>query len=218
MNLRKEQEKLAVLLEITDAPKKNSEIIRGAESHLIMDEDYNRLLSDKKTTAGKKELQFILYFLKRDNVVNVEDRGFYSANAATATELIKTAHTINDALKADEKTPCILTSDAVEEMELILSTHPILVIPSEVPAGFDVIGSENSSEAENTEIEGESKRKEEIPTLAVQVDKNDKPNKKEKKKAKKKANLEKANEVSDNEIDTEENLLPTDKNDKNDIF
>ena len=65
MNLRKEQEKLAVLLEITDTPKKNAEIIKGAEEHLVQDEAYTRLLSDKKTTAGKKELQFILYFSKR---------------------------------------------------------------------------------------------------------------------------------------------------------
>ena len=39
-NLRKEQEKLAVLLEISDTPKKNSDIIKGAESRLIMDEAY----------------------------------------------------------------------------------------------------------------------------------------------------------------------------------
>ena len=68
-NLRKEQEKLAVLLEITETPKKNAEIIKGAEGRLIMDEAYTRLLSDKKTTAGKKELQFILYFLKKDNLL-----------------------------------------------------------------------------------------------------------------------------------------------------
>ena len=64
-NLRKEQEKLAVLLEISDTPKKNSDIIKSAEDRLVMNDAYTRLLSDKKTTAGKKELQFILYFSKR---------------------------------------------------------------------------------------------------------------------------------------------------------
>ena len=39
MNLRKEQEKLAVLLEITDTPKKNAEIIKGAEGRLIIPEE-----------------------------------------------------------------------------------------------------------------------------------------------------------------------------------
>lgn len=39
-NSRKEQEKMAVLLEISDTPKKNSDIIKGAESRLIMDEAY----------------------------------------------------------------------------------------------------------------------------------------------------------------------------------
>lgn len=38
MNLRKEQEKLAVLLEISDTPKKNSDVIKGAESRIVMDE------------------------------------------------------------------------------------------------------------------------------------------------------------------------------------
>ena len=97
-NLRKEQEKLAVLLEITDTPKKNAEIIKGAEGRLIMDEAYTRLLSDKKTTAGKKELQFILYFLKKDELVSVENRGFYTAAEKTAEELIKTARIVDETL------------------------------------------------------------------------------------------------------------------------
>ena len=119
-NLRKEQEKLATLLEISDTPKKNSDIIKGAESRLIMDEAYNRILSDKKTTAGKKELQFILYFLKKDELVNVENRGYYTANAKTAEELIKTARIVDEALKADEKASCILTPEALDEMSMVL--------------------------------------------------------------------------------------------------
>lgn len=205
LNLRKEQEKLAVLLEISDTPKKNAEIIKGAESRLIMDEAYTRILSDKKTTAGKKELQFILYFLKKDEQVNVENRGYYTANEKTAEELIKTARMIDDALKADEKAPCILTPDALDEMGLVLSAQPILVVPSELPSGFEIIGSENNSE-------------EEPPTSAQQVDEVEKPTKKGKKKAKKKGNLTKPGADSDNSVVAEEILPSTDENDKNDIF
>ncbi len=205
MNLRKEQEKLAVLLEITDTPKKNAEIIKGAESRLVMDEAYTRLLSDKKTTAGKKELQFILYFLKKDALVDVKDRGFYTATKKTAEELIKTAHIVDEALKADEKSPCILTPETLDEMGLVLSAQPILVVPSEVPSGFEIIGSENNSE-------------EETPTSAQQVDEVEKPTKKGKNKAKKKSNPVKADADSKNVVDTEEILTSADENDKNDIF
>lgn len=205
LNLRKEQEKLAVLLEISDTPKKNSEIIKGAESRLIMDEAYTRILSDKKTSAGKKELQFILYFLKKDELVNVENRGYYTSNEKTAEELIKTAHAIDDTLKADEKAPCILTPETLDEMSLVLSAQPILVVPSEVPSGFEIIGSENNSE-------------EETPTSAQQVDEVEKPTKKGKNKAKKKGNSVKADSDSKNVVDTEEILPSSDENDKNDIF
>lgn len=176
LNLRKEQEKLAVLLEISDTPKKNAEIIKGAESRLIMDETYTRILSDKKTTAGKKELQFILYFLKKDELVNVENRGYYTANEKTAEELIKTARIIDDALKADEKAPCILTPEALDEMGLVLlSAYPIQAVPAEVTSSFEIIGSKNNIE-------------EESPTSAQQVDDIEKPNRKGKCKKKSKEN------------------------------
>lgn len=205
LNLRKEQEKLAVLLEISDTAKKNSEIIKGAESRLIMDEAYTRLLSDKKTTAGKKELQFILYFLKKDEQINVENRGFYTSNEKTAEELIKTAHVIDDALKADEKAPCILTPEALDEMGLVLlSAYPIQAVPAEVTSGFEIIGSENNIE-------------EESPTSAQQVDEVEKPTKKGKKKVKKKGNPVKTDTDSKNAVDTEESISSTDENDKNDI-
>ena len=55
-NLRKEQEKLAVLLEISDTAKKNADIVKGAESRMIITEELARVLSDKKTTVLKKEL------------------------------------------------------------------------------------------------------------------------------------------------------------------
>lgn len=147
MNLRKEQEKLAVLLEISDTPKKNSDIIKSAEGRLIMDDAYTRFLSDKKTTAGKKELQFILYFLKKDGQVNVENRGYYTANERTSDELIKTARIIDEALKADEKAPCILTPETLDEMGLVLlSAYPIHDEQAEPSSEFEIVSLDEATE------------------------------------------------------------------------
>jgi len=185
MNLRKEQEKLAVLLEITDTPKKNAEIIKGAESRLVMDEAYTRLLSDKKTTAGKKELQFILYFLKKDALVDVKDRGFYTATEKTAEELIRTAHIIDEALKADEKAPCILTPEALNEMGMILlSAYPIQVEQAEASSEFEIVSLDEATEVKDDKKGLDTEMTEENVTSSEQVDKTVKTNKKGKNKKK----------------------------------
>ena len=185
MNLRKEQEKLAVLLEITDTPKKNAEIIKGAEGRLIMDEAYTRLLSDKKTTAGKKELQFILYFLKKDALVDVKDRGFYTATEKTAEELIKTARIVDEALKADEKAPCILTHEALDEMGLVLlSAYPIQVEQAEASLGFEIVSLNEPTSIEKIEDKTDEMKVEETHAHSEQVDKKGKPSKKSKIKKK----------------------------------
>ena len=184
-NLRKEQEKLAVLLEISDTPKKNSDIIKSAEDRLIMDDAYTRLLSDKKTSAGKKELQFILYFLKKDGQVNVENRGYYTANEKPADELIKTARIIDEALKADEKAPCILTPEALDEMVLVLlSAYPIQAVQAEVSSGFEIVSGDEKSEAkyDKKDLDGETATENVTPT--EQVSKSDKSVKKGKSKKK----------------------------------
>ena len=191
MNLRKEQEKLAVLLEITDTPKKNAEIIKGAEGRLIMDEAYTRLLSDKKTTAGKKELQFILYFLKKDALVDVKDRGFYTATEKTAEELIKTARIVDEALKADEKAPCILTTEALDEMSMILlSASPILAVPADVSSGFEIVSLDEATSVTDDKKGLDTDMAEENATVKEQVEKNDKSNRKDKGKKKGKENSE----------------------------
>jgi len=190
-NSRKEQEKLAVLLEISDTPKKNSDIIKGAESRLIMDESYTRLLSDKKTTAGKKELQFILYFLKKDELVNVENRGFYTSNEKTAEELIKTAHIVDDALKADEKAPCILTPEALDEMSMVLlSAYPIQAVPAEESSGFTIVSLDEATEVKDDKKGLDTETAEENATTNEQVEKKDKTNRKDKGKKKGKENSE----------------------------
>lgn len=185
MNLRKEQEKLAVLLEISDTPKKNSDVIKGAESRIVMDEAYTRLLSDKKTSAGKKELQFILYFLKKDEQVNVENRGYYTANEKTAEELIKTAQIIDEALKADEKAPCILTPEALDEMGLVLlSAYPIQVEQAEASSEFEIVSLGEATEVKDDkkDLDGETATENVTPT--EQVSKSDKSVKKGKSKKK----------------------------------
>ena len=190
-NLRKEQEKLAVLLEITDTPKKNAEIIKGAEGRLIMDEAYTRLLSDKKTTAGKKELQFILYFLKKDALVDVKDRGFYTATEKTAEELIKTARIVDEALKADEKAPCILTHEALDEMGLVLlSAYPIQVEQAEASSEFEIVNLDEATEVKDDKKGLNTDMAEVNATANEQVEKNNKTNRKDKGKKKGKENSE----------------------------
>ena len=218
-NLRKEQEKLAVLLEISDTPKKNSDIIKGAESRLIMDESYTRLLSDKKTTAGKKELQFILYFLKKDELVNVENRGFYTLNEKTAEELIKTAHIVDDALKADEKAPCILTPEALDEMSMVLlSAYPIQAVPAEVSSGFEIVSIDEPTSVEDDKTEIGEKKENDLTTPDTQVEKSEKQGKKSKKKSKKTSSIKKTEDNNDLIDNADEKDLPADKNDENDVF
>ena len=218
-NLRKEQEKLAVLLGISDTPKKNSDIIKGAESRLIMDEAYSRLLSDKKTTAGKKELQFILYFLKKDEQVNVENRGYYTANEKTAEELIKTARIIDEALKADEKASCILTPEALDEMGVVLlSTYPIQVVPADVSSGFNIVSIDEATSSEEDKNNAEVKTEDVLSAPDTQVKKTEKQGKKDKKKSKKTESIKKSEDSNDLVDKTDENNLPTDKNDENDVF
>lgn len=218
-NLRKEQEKLAVLLEITDTPKKNADIIKGAESRLIMDEAYTRLLSDKKTTAGKKELQFILYFLKKDEQVNVENRGYYTVNAKTVEELIKTAQIIDEALKADEKASCILTPEALDEMSMVLlSAYPIQAVQAEESSNFEIISIDEATLFEDDKTKSEENVESDLSVPDTQVKKNEKQGKKDKKKSKKTESVKKSDDINDLIDKTDENNLPTDKNDENDVF
>lgn len=219
LNLRKEQEKLAVLLEISDTPKKNSDIIKGAETRLILDDAYTRLLSDKKTTAGKKELQFILYFLKKDEQVNVENRGYYTANEKTAEELIKTARIIDEALKADEKTSCILTPEALDEMSMVLlSTYTIQAVQAEESLGFEIISVDEPILLEDDKTESEEKVENDLSAPDTQVKKTEKQGKKSKKKSKKISSIKKTEDGNDLIDNADEKDLPADKNDENDVF
>ena len=183
-NLRKEQEKLAVLLEISDTAKKNADIVKGAESRMIITEELARVLSDKKTTVLRKELQFVLYFLKKDELVNVENRGYYTSNGKTSEELIRTAHMVSEGLKADEKAVCLLDSETIEEMGLICIAHPLQVKNEEDSSGLELLIHDEPTPIEKTEVKADDKKVEETPTSVEQVDKEGKPSKKSKIKKK----------------------------------
>ena len=183
-NLRKEQEKLAVLLEISDTAKKNADIVKGAESRMIITEELARVLSDKKTTVLRKELQFVLYFLKKDEMVNVESRGNYTSNSKTVEELIRTAHVVSEGLKTDEKAVCLLDSETIEEMEIICATHPLQVKNEEDSSRFELLINNEPTPIEQTEDKINNKVDNEIPTSQEQVEKKGKPSKKSKIKKK----------------------------------
>ena len=70
-NFRKEQMRLAVLMEITDTPKRNGEIIRGAESRLILDDEYNRLM---KTASSLSVAKNCSLFCTTLSVINLQTR------------------------------------------------------------------------------------------------------------------------------------------------
>lgn len=183
-NLRKEQEKLAVLLEISDTAKKNADIVKGAENRMIITEELARVLSDKKTTVLRKELQFVLYFLKKDEMVNVENRGYYTSNGKTSEELIRTAHMVSEGLKADEKAVCLLDSETIEEMEIICATHPLQVKNEEDSSRFELLINNEPTPIEQTEDKADDNGVTEMPTPDTQVRKSDKPVKKGKSKKK----------------------------------
>ena len=122
-NFRKEQMRLAVLMEITDTPKRNGEIIRGAESRLILDDEYNRLMKNGKQSIGSKELQFILYYIKRDKLANTHGRGLYSESAETVNERVKVASAFIEYIDTEAKPEdiFILKTDTINELRKIIA-------------------------------------------------------------------------------------------------
>lgn len=128
-NFRKEQMRLAVLMEITDTPKRNGKIIKGAESRLILDDEYNRLMKNGKQSIGSKELQFILYYIKRDKLANMPGRGLYSESAETVNERFKAASAFIEYIDT-EATPedvFILKTDTINELRKIIENKSTVV-------------------------------------------------------------------------------------------
>lgn len=128
-NFRKEQMRLAVLMEITDTPKRNGEIIKGAESRLILDDEYSRLMKNGKQSIGNKELQFILYYIKRDKLANVPDRGLYAESDTTVKERLEAASEfieyIDTAAKPDDA--FILKTDTINEIRKLIKDSSAVV-------------------------------------------------------------------------------------------
>lgn len=101
-DFRKAQMKLALLLEIGAEPKKNSAVIKDAEERLTLDDAYNRLMQNGKQTIGSKEMQFLLYYIKRDGIADIPSRGMYKENENTVTERETLIADILEVLNTDE--------------------------------------------------------------------------------------------------------------------
>lgn len=110
--------RIAVLLEIDKTVKKNGDIIKGAENRLILDDAYKKLMQNGKQTIGSKELQFILYYLKKDGFVDVPSRGLYVENKLTIAEREKSVAEFMTAIdnKELDKKDIMLTGDIVEQI------------------------------------------------------------------------------------------------------
>lgn len=121
-DIRKKQMRLAVLMEITDKPKRNSEIIKGAESRLILDDEYNRLMKNGKQSIGNKELQFVLYYIKRDKLANVPDRGLYAESEITVKERLAAASEFIEYIDTEAKPDdtFILKTDTINEIRKLI--------------------------------------------------------------------------------------------------
>lgn len=101
-NLRKKQMQIVTLFSITNVPRRNSAIIAEAETKLILDEKYLRLMKNGKQTIGKKELQFILYDFKCDKSVDVPSRGSYVENEVTRKMRLDLAMEFIQYLESDD--------------------------------------------------------------------------------------------------------------------
>ena len=119
MNMRKEQMQIAVLLEISENAKKNAEIIVGAEERLITDEKYNEMMLNGKQTKGRKELQFILYHFKKDEIVELVKRGWFKENNRTWNTRMKMLFNIKDNIVSGEIKPdeIMLTEETLKEID-----------------------------------------------------------------------------------------------------
>ena len=128
-DIRKKQMRLAVLMEITDKPKRNSEIIKGAESRLILDDEYNRLMKNGKQSIGNKELQFILYYIKRDKLANVPDRGLYAESEITVKERLAAASEFIEYIDTEAKPDdtFILKTDTINEIRKLIKDSSSVV-------------------------------------------------------------------------------------------
>lgn len=183
-DFRKAQMKLALLLEIEAEPKKNSEVIKGAEERLILDDAYNRLMQNGKQTIGSKEMQFLLYYIKRDDIADLPSRGMYQENENTVSER---EQLISDILE-------VLNTDENSENALILKEETLAFIKGYNPEKKKNKGKDKKKKSESKQVEKTPKTEMEF----VSLDGTD-------------GNTTVA-------VDTEENALSADENDKNDIF
>lgn len=154
-DFRKAQMKLALLLEIETEPKKNSAVIKGAEERLILDDAYNRLMQNGKQTIGSKEMQFLLYYIKRDHIADLPSRGMYQKNENTVTER---EQLISDILE-------VLNTDENGENTVILKEETLAFIKGYNPEKKKNKGKDKKKKAESKQVEKPPKPEMEFVSL-----------------------------------------------------
>lgn len=124
-NLRKDQLKLAVLMEVGQEPKKNGYIVRDAEKRLNPDETYNRMMLNGKQTKGMKELQFILYDFKKDEVVEMVSRGVFKESGRTWNRRMELIFSIKEKIESGEikAEEVLLNENTLEEIKDIYGNN-----------------------------------------------------------------------------------------------
>lgn len=124
-NYRKEQLKLAVLMEVGNEPKKNGDIIVGAEKRFNPDEKYNELMQNGKQTKGRKELQFILYDFKKEEIVDVVNRGIFRESNRTWNVRMEILFELKEKIDSGILKPedVMFTADTIKEIETIYTNN-----------------------------------------------------------------------------------------------
>lgn len=157
-NFRKKQMRLAVLMAISDKAKRNGEIIKEAESKLILDDEYNRLMQNGKQSVGSKELQFILYYIKKGNLAQMPSRGVYLESVATIKERNAVAVEVLQAIDNPETKAegVILNNETILSVRNIVKAIPVeSVADGEKIEVLEKTEDSNISDTDATQVEND---------------------------------------------------------------
>ena len=154
-NYRKEQFKLAVLLEVKEESRRNGDIVLAAEERIKQDKKYLAMMKNGKQTKGRKELQFIIFGLKKDGVLGIEGRGVFKEINETWNTRMFLMQGLNDAMDKGELTNdlIVLNDESIEFMRRTIAEsegwvpRPASVKPVEIEAD-DAVVSESTVTAD----------------------------------------------------------------------
>ena len=154
-NYRKEQFKLAVLLEVKEESRRNGDIVLAAEERIKQDKKYLAMMKNGKQTKGRKELQFIIFGLKKDGVLGIEGRGVFKEINETWNARMFLMQGLNDAMDKGELTNdlIVLNDESIEFMRRTIAEsegwvpRPASVKPAEIEVD-DAVVSESTVTAD----------------------------------------------------------------------